>query len=107
MAVGESVANSTLWDTRRPPGGNTALPSMGDLLGGSHRLMGTKWRQKLKVVMRQLTGHTTLTAHMFQLGLTQQQGCQLCSDKKEDSVHFVFHCLTLECNRYRTLGCMF
>jgi hypothetical protein len=36
MAVGESVSNSTLWDTRRPPRGNIALPSMGALLGGPY-----------------------------------------------------------------------
>jgi len=29
MAVGESVSNGTLWDTRRPRRGNIALPSMG------------------------------------------------------------------------------
>ena len=34
MAVGESVSNGTLWDTRQPPTGNVALPSMGALLGG-------------------------------------------------------------------------
>jgi hypothetical protein len=33
-AVGESVSNGTLWDTRRPPSGNSAIPRMGALLGG-------------------------------------------------------------------------
>jgi hypothetical protein len=32
--VGESVSNGTLWDTRQPPKGNLALPSMGALFGG-------------------------------------------------------------------------
>jgi hypothetical protein len=38
-----------------------------------------------------LAGHTTLSAHMFKLGLTQQQDCRMCGDKKEDSVHIVCH----------------
>jgi len=36
MAVGESVSNGKLWDTRRPPRGNSALPSMGALLDGPY-----------------------------------------------------------------------
>jgi len=36
MTVGESVSNGTLWDTRRRPRGNSALPSMGALLGGPY-----------------------------------------------------------------------
>jgi len=36
MAVGESVSNSTLWDTRRPPRGLSALSSTGALLGGPY-----------------------------------------------------------------------
>jgi len=36
MAVGESVKKGTLWDTRRPPRGNLALPSKGALLGGPY-----------------------------------------------------------------------
>jgi len=36
MAVGESVSNGTLWDTRRTPSGNSALPSMKALLGGPY-----------------------------------------------------------------------
>jgi hypothetical protein len=34
MTVGESITNGTLWDTRRTPRGNTALPFMGALLDG-------------------------------------------------------------------------
>jgi hypothetical protein len=34
MAVGESVANSALWDTRRPPSCIVALPSVRAFLGG-------------------------------------------------------------------------
>jgi len=51
MAVGEFVTNGTLWDTRRPPRGNTALPSMGTLLGGLHStplLMGTELKLQIK-----------------------------------------------------------
>ena len=36
-----------------------------------------------------LTGHTTLRAHVFTLGLTQWKDCQLCIHGKEDSVHIV------------------
>ena len=45
MAVGESVSNGTLWDTRRSPRGNTALPSMSALFCGPHStplLVGTQ-----------------------------------------------------------------
>jgi hypothetical protein len=43
--VSESVTNSALWNTRRPPRGNTVLPSMGALFGALHStllLVGTK-----------------------------------------------------------------
>jgi hypothetical protein len=32
-------------------------------------------RPKIKGTVRLLKGHTTLEAHMFKLGLTQQQDC--------------------------------
>jgi hypothetical protein len=41
MAAGDSVSNGTLWDTRRPPRGNVALPSMGALLGGPYNTLLT------------------------------------------------------------------
>ena len=56
-------------------------------------------RQKLTVAVGLLAGHTTLSAHMFKPGPTQQQDCQLCRDKKEESVHIVCHCLALACKR--------
>ena len=34
--MGESVKNGALWDTRRSPRDNSALPSMGALLGGPY-----------------------------------------------------------------------
>jgi hypothetical protein len=34
-------------------------------------------RPKIKGTAGLLTGHTTLRAHMFKLGLTQQQDCRL------------------------------
>jgi len=43
-------------------------------------------RQKLKVAVELLPGHRTLRAHMFKLGLTQWQDCQLCEDERENSV---------------------
>jgi len=36
MAVGLSVSNGALWDTRRPPRGNVALPGMKALPGGPY-----------------------------------------------------------------------
>jgi hypothetical protein len=39
-------------------------------------------RQKLQVAVGLLTGHTTLRAHTFKLGLTQRQDCRLCVDEK-------------------------
>jgi hypothetical protein len=43
-------------------------------------------RKKLRVSVELLTGHANLRHPMFELGLTQQQECQLCGDKKEDSI---------------------
>ena len=40
--MGESVSNGTLWDTRRPPRGKIALPSMGVLLGGPYSTLHTR-----------------------------------------------------------------
>jgi len=40
-------------------------------------------RQKLPSGLGLLTGHTTVTAHMFKLGLIQKQDCLLCEDEKK------------------------
>jgi len=40
-------------------------------------------RQKLRVAVGLLTGHTTRTAHMFKLGLTQKQDYLLCEDERK------------------------
>jgi hypothetical protein len=64
-------------------------------------------RQKLKAAVNMLTGHTTLRAHMFKLGLTKQQDYQLCGDGKEDSLHIECHCPALASKGSRTLSCMF
>ena len=61
-------------------------------------------RSKLKVAVGLLTGHTTLRAQMFKLGLTQRQDCRLCGDEKEDGEHTVYHCPTLACKRYKIPG---
>jgi hypothetical protein len=63
--------------------------------------------EKLKMAVGLLTGHTTLRAHMFKPGFTLRQDCQLCGDKKEDSVCIVCLCLALACKRYGTLDGMF
>jgi hypothetical protein len=41
MAVGESVSNDALWDTRGPPSCIIALPGMGDLSGGPFNFPST------------------------------------------------------------------
>ena len=40
---------------------------------------------RLRAAVGLLTGHTTLTAHMYKLGLRQRQDCRLCDDDTEDS----------------------
>lgn len=57
-------------------------------------------RSQLRVAVGLLTGHTTLRACMFRLGLTQWKDCQLRIHGKEGSVHIV--CLAPACKRYRT-----
>ena len=40
--MGESVKNGALWDIRRPPRGNSALPSMEALLAGPYIVPSTR-----------------------------------------------------------------
>ena len=44
-------------------------------------------RQKIEVSVRLITGHTTPTAHMFKLGLSQRQDSRLCGE--EDVLHIL------------------
>jgi hypothetical protein len=64
-------------------------------------------REKIKVAVGLLTGHATLTAHMFQLGCTQRHNCRQCGDEEEEIVHVARHCPGLACKRYITLGSRF
>jgi len=49
-------------------------------------------RSQLRVAVALLTGHTTLRAHMFRLGLTQWKDCQLCiHGKKIVCILYVWH----------------
>jgi hypothetical protein len=41
----------------------------------------------LKAAVGVLTGHKTYRAHMFKIGLARRQGCRLCRDVKEESIH--------------------
>jgi hypothetical protein len=61
---------------------------------------------KLRAAVELLTGHTTLTVHLYNLGHTEQQECRLCGYNKEDSVHMVCDCTVLACKRYRIWGSM-
>jgi len=54
-------------------------------------------RSNLKVAVGLLTVHTTLSTHMFKLGLTEWQDCRLFGDEKEESEHTVSHCPALAC----------
>jgi hypothetical protein len=62
---------------------------------------------RLRAAVGLLTGHTTLTAHLYNLGHTERQECRLCGYDKEDSVHIVCDCLVLACKRHRIWGSMF
>ena len=62
---------------------------------------------KLRAVVGLLTGHTTLTAHLYKLGHTERQECQLCVYDKEDTVHTVCDCPVLACKTYRIWGSVF
>jgi hypothetical protein len=57
MAVGESVVNGALWDTRQPPSCIVALPSMGALLGGL--FFPRKW------VLSELMYESSREVHLF------------------------------------------
>ena len=76
------------------------MPSRADELLAVNRL-------KLKVALGLLTGHTTHRAHMIKLRLTQWQHCQLCRDRKENSMRIVRLYPALACKRCRTFGSMF
>ena len=52
---------------------------MSELLLGIRKQLGAMSRQKPKVVV----DHTALRTNMVKLGLTQQQDCRLCGDKKK------------------------
>ena len=56
--------------------------------------MGRLW---LRAAVGLLTGHKTLTAHVYKLGHSERQECRLCGYDKEDSVHIVCHCPVLVC----------
>jgi hypothetical protein len=62
---------------------------------------------RLRAAVGLLTGHTTLRAHLYKLGHTEQQECRLCGYDKEDGVHIVCDCPVLACKRYRIWDCMF
>jgi hypothetical protein len=64
-------------------------------------------RLRLRTAEGLLTGHTNLRAHLYKLGYTEGQECQLCGYEKEDSIHTVCCCPVLACKRYRILGYMF
>ncbi|KOC58746.1 hypothetical protein WH47_10408 [Habropoda laboriosa] len=54
-----------------------------------------------------LTGHATLRAHLYNLGLAEQKNCRLCGEEREDSIRFLCHCPALVLKRYKSWGKMF
>ena len=56
---------------------------------------------RLRAAVGLLTGHTSLRAHLHELGHTERQECRLCGYENEDSVHIVCDCPVLACKRYR------
>jgi hypothetical protein len=64
-------------------------------------------KMRLRAVVGLSTVHTGRRAHLYKLGHTETQKCQLCGHDKEDSVHIVCDCPVLACKRYRIWGSMF
>lgn len=68
----------------------------------------TMSRQRLRVAVGLLTGHSSLlSTYLFNLGLAERRECRLCGDEREDSVHLLCHCPSLLHKRYRIWGRMF
>jgi hypothetical protein len=76
------------------------------LPGRANELL-TMSKLRFRAAVGQLTGYTSLRAHLYKLGHTERQECQLRVYDKEDSVHFVCDCPVLACKRYRIWGNMF
>jgi hypothetical protein len=64
-------------------------------------------RLRLRAAVGLSTGHTTLIAHLYKLGHTEQQDSWLCGCNREDSVHIVCDCPVLACKKHRTWGGVF
>jgi hypothetical protein len=79
---------------------NEPMPSIAKELQTMSRLY-------LKVAVRLLTVHTTLSAHMFKLRLKEWQDCQLCGDEREDSEHVVNQVSSSGMQKIQNMGCMF
>jgi hypothetical protein len=62
---------------------------------------------RLRAAVGLLTGHTSLTAHLYKLGHKERQECRLCGYDKEDTVHAVCDCTVVACKRYMIWGSMF
>lgn len=71
----------------------------------SELLAMSRPRHKLAAGLQ--TGHTALTAHVFNAGLTKQQDCRLCGHIKAAWTVRVCQCPAVICKRYRIWGRMF
>ncbi|XP_020298448.1 uncharacterized protein LOC109862729 [Pseudomyrmex gracilis] len=65
----------------------------------------SKYRQRLCIGL--LTGHWAFKAHLFNLGLVEENSCRFCGKEKEDSVYILCRCPSLALKRFRFLGSMF
>ncbi|XP_018396627.1 PREDICTED: uncharacterized protein LOC108774895 [Cyphomyrmex costatus] len=64
-------------------------------------------KAKLRSGIGLLTGHLLLRAHLFNLGLAEQNECRLCGEEGEDNLHLLCRCLAFACKRYTSWGHIF
>jgi len=80
---------------------------MSELLSSRTKELREMSRWKLKVAEGLLRGHTNRRIHIFKLGLNTEAGLPTVGTKQEDSICIDCFYLSLECSRYKTLGCIF
>lgn len=69
----------------------------------SKELIGLS-RNKLRLVVRALTGHCRLNKHMANIGLSDSKMCRFCSEEEETPLHIITECGPLMHKRSSILG---
>ncbi|XP_029171134.1 uncharacterized protein LOC114940578 [Nylanderia fulva] len=78
---------------------------MKDINGNRTKELLTLNRQKLRIGIGLLTGHSPiLKAHLFNIILADRKECRLCGEEKEDSIHILCQCPALARKRFRIWG---